>query len=36
MGLSVSPAIWQELIDYVFESIPNKERYKIIVGDAMV
>ena len=30
------PAICQEFIDEVFENIPNRERYKIIMDDAMI
>ena len=36
MGLSVLPAVWQHFIDILFENILNRERYKIIMDDAMV
>ena len=33
---TISPAIWQQFIDNVFENIPNKERYKLIMDTDMV
>ena len=36
MGLSASPAMWQQLINKVFENISNKERYKIITHNTIV
>ena len=36
MGLSVSSAIRQQIINKVFKTIPNRERYKIIMDNAMV
>ena len=36
MGLSVSPATSWQFIDKVFENIPNRARYKIIMDDAMI
>ena len=36
MGLSVSYAVWQQLIDNVSENIWNRERHKIKMDDAMI
>ena len=36
MGLSMAPAISQQLGDKVCENIPNTERCNIIMDDAMV
>ena len=36
MGISVSPASWQQFIDKVFENISNRKRYKIIMDAAMI
>ena len=36
MGLSMSPAIWQQFIDMVFQNMSNSEEYKIIMDNAMV
>ena len=36
MVLNVSPVTWQQFTHKVFENIPNRERYKIVMDDAMV
>ena len=36
MTLGMSPAIWQQFKDNVFENIPNRERYKIIMDYAII
>ena len=36
MVLSVIPAKWQQFTDMVFENIPFRDRYKIIMDDIMV
>ena len=35
-GLSVSPAVWQQFINEVFETIPNWERDKVIIENAII
>ena len=36
MGVRISPAMLQQFTDKVFENISNRERYKIIMDDAMI
>ena len=36
MGMSCSPTLWQQFIHIIWEELPNKERYKIIMDDILV
>ncbi|MCG8625369.1 MAG: RNA-directed DNA polymerase, partial [Proteobacteria bacterium] len=36
MGMSCSPALWQQFIHIIWEELPNKERYKIIMDDILI
>ena len=36
MGLSVSPDVFQQFIDNVYENIPKRGRFKIIMDDSMI
>ena len=36
MSLSVSPTIWEQFIDRVSENIPNRDRYKSVMDDAVL
>ena len=36
MGMSCSPALWQQFVHVIWEELPNKERYKIIVDDILI
>ena len=36
MGMSCSPALWQQFIHIIWEQLPNKERYKIIMDDILI
>ena len=36
MGLSCSPALWQQFVHVIWEELPNKERYKIIMDDILI
>ena len=33
MGMSCSPALWQQFVHIIWEQLPNKECYKIIMDD---
>ena len=35
MGMSCSPALWQQFVHIIWEQMPNKERYKIIMDDIL-
>ena len=35
MGMSCSPALWQQFVHIIWEQLPNKERYKIIMDDIL-
>ena len=36
MGMSCSPALWQQFVHVIWEQLPNKERYKIIMDDILI
>ena len=36
MGMSCSPALWQQFVHMIWEKLPNKERYKIIMDDILI
>ena len=36
MGMSCSPALWQQFVPVIWEELPNKERYKIIMDDILI
>ena len=36
MGMSCSPALWQQFVHVIWEELPNKERYKIIMDDILI
>ena len=36
MGMSCSPALWQEFVHIIWEQLPNKEWYKIIMDDILI
>jgi len=36
MGLTTSPAVWQQFIDKLMLDIPNKQRYRVIMDDILV
>ena len=36
MGMSHSPALWQQFVHVIWEELPNKERYKIIMDDILI
>ena len=36
MGMSCSPALWQKFVHIIWEQLPNKERYKIIMDDILI
>ena len=36
MGMSCSPALWQQFVHIFWEELPNKERYKIIMDDILI
>ena len=36
MGMSCSPALWQQFVQIIWEQLPNKERYKIIMDDILI
>ena len=36
MGMSCSPALWQQFVHIICEQLPNKEIYKIIVDDILI
>ena len=36
MGMSCSPALWQQFVHIIWEQLPNKERYKIIMDDVLI
>ena len=36
MGMSCSPALWQQFVHIIWEQLPNKERYKIIMDDILI
>ena len=36
MGMSCSPALWQQFVHIIWEELPNKERYKIIMDDILI
>ena len=36
MGMSCSPALWQQFVHFIWEQLPNKERYKIIMDDILI
>ena len=35
MGMSCSLALWQQFVHIIWEQLPNKERYKIVMGDIL-
>ena len=36
MGMSCSPALWQQFVHIIWEQLPNKKRYKIIMDDILI
>ena len=36
MGMSCSPALWQQFVHVIWEELPNKDRYKIIMDDILI
>ena len=36
MGMSCSPALWQQFVHIIWEQLPNKERYKIIMDAILI
>ena len=36
MGMSCSPALWQQFVHIIWEQLPNKDRYKIIMDDILI
>ena len=36
MGMSCSPALWQQFVHIIWEQLPNKERYKIIMDNILI
>ena len=36
MGMSCSPALWQQFVNVIWEDLPNKERYKIIMDGILI
>ena len=36
MGMSCSPALWQQFVHIIWEQLPNKEHYKIIMDDILI
>ena len=34
--MSCSPALWQQFVHVIWEQLPNKERYKIIMDDILI
>ena len=36
MGMSCSPALWQQFVHIIWDKLPNKERYKIIMDDILI
>ena len=36
MGMSCNPALWQQFVHIIWEQLPNKERYKIIMDDILI
>ena len=36
MGMSCSPALWQQFVHVIWEQLPNKERYKIIMDNILI
>ena len=36
MGMSCSPELWQQFVHVIWEELPNKERYKIIMDDIII
>ena len=36
MGMSCSPALWQQFVHVIWQQLPNKERYKIIMDDILI
>ena len=36
MGMSCSLALWQQFVHMIWEQLPNKERYKIIMDDILI
>ena len=36
MGMSCSPALWQQFVHIIWEQLPNKEWYKIIMDDILI
>ena len=36
MGMSCSPALWQQFVHIIWEELPNKERNKIIMDDILI
>ena len=36
MGMLCSPALWQQFVYVIWEELPNKERYKIIMDDILI
>ena len=36
MGISVSPAIWQQFVDYIIQELQFPDDYWIIMNDALI
>ena len=36
MGMSCSPALLQQFVHIIWEQLPNKERYKIIMDESLI
>ena len=36
MGISASPAIWQQFVDHIIQELKYPDDYKIIMDDALV
>ena len=36
MGMSCSPALWQQFVHIIWEQLPNKECYKIIMDNILI
>ena len=36
MGMTCSPALWQQFVHIIWEQLPDQERYKIIMDDILI
>ena len=36
MGISASPAIWQQFVDHIIQELKYSDDYKIIMDDALI